>query len=280
MLALGLVAGMAIATYTERPSLSATAGSEAESPGQPGQAEPPVAAVPRPDSSWQIPKGPDPAPATPYPVIDIPAMPPGTQPGPGPRTTLSHPAGAYFTGIPADAGEAVLALATERGTYSQGGAAFQVDYRQMRQAGQGITVVGLIRVSAYPQWARTLQEHPAQLEAWLQSAAARVQTAAVHDRFFLSWAVVDTVALRPDGFSDQEITPLTNGTYLVVRPLAAVVDYAKTEIAVRPLVSLQAAAQGKLTAPDGPWAAYGPVLHFDSSDLYRPFPVGSKPANP
>lgn len=199
-------------------------------------------------------------------------------PWPGLGTGAATPPRTPIDGPPADATEAATVLAAEFGTYSKGNVILQVDYQQMRQSGQGVSVVGLIRAADYPDWASALKENPDQLAAWLQAAAARVQSAAVRERFFLSWAVVDVATQRPAGFGDHEITPLSDGTFLVVRPLAATVDYAKTEISLRPLASLTEAASGRRTAPDGPWATYGPVLHFDSTDIYRPLPLGAKPS--
>jgi hypothetical protein len=277
VLALGLIAGMAVATYTADGPAIAQPQQAAETPQQQRDpAQPPVASPPpQSDSSWQIPAKPGLNASQPPPET-LPLTP---HPWSGSDIVPAPPARTPIDGPPADAAEAAIALAGEFGTYSKGTASLHVDYQQMRQSGQGVTVVGLIRAAAYPDWAKALRENPDQLAAWLQLAAARVQSAAIQERFFVSWSVVDVTQQRPAEFGDHEITPLSDGTYLVIRPLAATVDYAKTEISLRPLASLLDAASGLRTAPDAPWATYGPALHFDSTDIYRPVPLGAKPVS-
>jgi hypothetical protein len=272
VLALGFVAGMAIATYWPAPAPSSVQGKQLP----PEDPQPQSQAAPRPDSSWQIATVP---PLSPPRMEDRADAGPRTGTGPAPEET-PPPKPVHFTGPAHDIREARLALLSDFGTYQTGAGTITLDYQQMRQAAMGRSLVGLISVADYARWEQALREDPAQLQAWLQKAAARVQEAAARDRFHLAWAVVDVVRYRPEGFTAGEITPLSNRTYLVIRPLASTVDHTKTEVALRPLSSLTAGAVTPAEAT-APWAVYGPVIRFDSNDLYRPLKAaGAKPIQP
>lgn len=259
VLALGFVAGMAIATY--RPQETPVAEQPPATKVQAPTAQTETPATPAPattaDPSWRIVT----AGATPtaHPVsgvpdeIPVPAAPP-----------------VKFTGPATNSEEAKKALASDFGTFSEGGAIFQVEYQKMTHAGGSTSVVGMLKAADYPYWEKAVRERPAALNEWLENAAKRVQQASAREGFHVAWAVVDVVDARPSGFASYEVTPLQNGLYLVVRPLASTMDHTKTQISLRPLTSLQDSAANKQIAPSEPWATYGPVIRFTSDDLYRP----------
>ncbi|HEY3366623.1 MAG TPA: hypothetical protein VGK74_16330 [Symbiobacteriaceae bacterium] len=261
VLALGFVAGMGVATY--RPGVL-TPGTLRTGPDQTTMAPPARTTLPPGDSSWIIPTGAGTnlasgaSPVTaPNPIV----------PPPGPQAVSPDPQDVYFPGAATTLDEARMALRTDFGLYRAGGSVIFVDYQKMRQASGSPTLVGIISVRDYDTWTSALQTNPDKLKAWLQGAAARVQAAAVKGGFHLAWAVVDVVRDRPNGFDDREVIPLDNRAFLVIRPLAATVDHAKTEISLRTAVEL---TQGAAGAVNSPWATYGPVVRFDSTDIYRP----------
>jgi hypothetical protein len=257
VLALGFVAGLAIANYAPSPAAEAA-------PPPTKQIVPPVTVAPSAKSSddfgWQIVTvGPANSRNTPgsTPQDSTASSDVGTQPSP------------HFTGKATNRLEARLALATDFPVFRAGNISFHVEYQLMR-AGAGTSLVGLLADDEYPQWERAVREQPDALKSWLTAAAGRVQDASARDRFHVAWAVVDVLRERPAAYADSEITVLENRTYLVIRPLAATLDHTKSEISLRPLASLlQSAANQQVTSSD-PWAAYGPVIRFDADDLYRP----------
>ncbi|MGE5675480.1 MAG: hypothetical protein ACM3XM_16660 [Mycobacterium leprae] len=257
VLALGFVTGMGIATYGGHAAANAAAnGLGTTTPGTGS------------DLSWMITPGTGTAPAQ-QPNVGTAA------PDTTPKVTVQEPP---FTGTPRDAREARRALATTHSQYLSDVGAISFDYQLMRQSESGLSIVGMISVDSYDIWLRALQTDPTRLNAWLSSAAVRVQPAAIQDPFHLSWAVVDVLRDRPTSFADSEVTPLDNRTYLIIRPLAATVDHTKTEVSIRPLESLAQAPHTGVGSATSPWAAYGPVLRFDATDLYLPArAVGAKP---
>ncbi len=254
----------------EIPDVPDAGGTEARDPSAPGGAA--SVSPPEADFSWQIVRTERPDFGLGEGIIE-PSLPPlGGTPYPSdPRYTYGPPA-------PMDIREARDTLAREFGLYSTESVSFSVQYQQMRHAGLGRSLVGMISVQDYPQWERALREEPGALEAWLRQAAERVRPAAREDGFHLAWAVVDVLGAKPAGFAPFEVTPLNDGTYLVVRPLAATADHRHTEVALRPLGSLSLAAAGQQAAMNSPWSIYGPVLRFDQTDIYRPVSPGVKPA--
>jgi len=241
--ALGVVAGIALATYTGagRPPAAM------EGPEQPPQTN---------NQAWQMPGA-----ALP----ETPVLPPVTMGDPVTQPDL--PEGVYFQGTPRDIREARLALLTDFRTYEGAAGTISLDYQQMRNGGYGLSVVGILTVEEYANWVQAQRADPEALEHWLNQAAARVQQAAVKDRFRLAWAVVDVLRQRPEGFTDAEVTPLDNGSYLVIRPLATTADYDRPEVLLRPLPD---DPSGAVTTGDEPWNVYGPVILFTSQDYYRP----------
>ena len=262
VLALGFVGGMALATYLPRG------------------AKPPATAQTVPSVPTPPPAKAPQQPATPAPSY-IPSIrdfrrygdwEDGTLPVPGPRTNnLPTPPETTRAGEPPkDIREARQELVRAFGRLQIGNRVIpSIDYQQMRNAGESISVVGMIRASDYATWTAIQQENPEQLQAWLENVARRVQAAAIRDRFWLSWAVVEVLPDKPSGFASYEVTPLVGGTFLVVRPLAATMDPADTTVSLRAPVGDSPEA-GQRPPGSSPWATYGPVIRFDSTDLYRP----------
>jgi len=275
ILALGFVLGIALATYL--PAGSPPPPDKVTAPTiHPGDVAATGTAQPGPDVSWQI-VSPSPLPLrnTTLPPVDA-GDPKAPQIRPEPEVPLQA-----FKGAPADIREARLALLTDYARYSDGHSEFVVDYQQMRQAARGVSLVGLISISDYQVWMQALRENPDGLKRWLEGAARRTQSASARDPFHLSWAIVDVVRTKPEGFADYELIPLENRTYVVVRPLASTVDHTKAEVSLRPANSLEVAAAGQPVSATEPWAVYGPVLRFDETDLYRPLRAsGQKPFKP
>jgi hypothetical protein len=264
VLVLGFVIGMALASYGPgRAPLPKQPGSTA-APGGQNAANTPSgsAAVPQADSSWRIvtPSA-DPPPPSPAHPWDIGRVDGRTEPAP-PKI--------QFTGPANDIIEARKALAADYSEFKTGDSVLRFEYQQMRGAAGLTSVVGMIAASDYPKWEAALRMDPDALERWLENAARRVQSAAIRDRFHVAWAVIDVQRDLPYGFADYEVIPLENRSFLITRPLAATVDHTQTEISVRPLESLAAAAANKPAAATSPWATYGPLLRFDTTDIYRP----------
>lgn len=253
VLALGFVAGMAIAAY--RPG-SAPA---VRTPAPDQAAAAPNLSLPG-DSSWMIPTPSNPANDVGSSSIG-PARPPSL-----PQTTTATPVNVYFRGPAANIDDARLALLTDFGIYRLGNEAISIDYEKMRQESGSVSLVGLISVRDYDVWSRALASQPDSLKRWLERAAARVQSAAAKEGFHLAWAVVDVTRDKPAGFTDDEAQPLDNRAFLIIRPLASTVDHTKTDVSLRPAgTPAQAGPAGA-----SPWAVYGPVIRFDDTDLYRP----------
>lgn len=263
MIATGFVSGMALAVY--RPVGAA----EPPAPSQSGKAatQAPTAGglpgVPQQDSSWRIVTGG---------TDGHPASEPNLQDELPPLPRVK------FTGTATTIMEARMALQSDFSEYRTGSGTIYIEYQQMRQAASGISLVGLIQAHDYEDWSTALRTDPEGLKHWLESAARRVQQASTADHFHLSWAVVDVLRDPPEGFGPTEVTLLDNRTYLVTRPLASTVDHTKADVSLRPLLSLEKAAAGERVNSNDPWAAYGPLLRFDATDIYRPERVrGTKP---
>lgn len=271
VLAMGFVTGMAIATYSTGDTLLAEAEPTITAPTI-GSANPaPQPTAPQTDTSWRIVTT----------TGDTAAAPSST--GEHPLETNSRPtapitAPAKFTGPATNKDDAKKALASDFGVYSHEGAVFRVEYQIMTHTNRGPSLVGIISVDDYPYWEKAVSESPVALTAWLQKAAERVLDASRRDGFHIAWAVIGTPDQRPAGFADNEITPMDNGTYLVIRRLASTLDHTKTVISLRPLSSLQQSAANKAVTSSEPWATYGPIIHFDGTDVYRPSRLaGAKP---
>jgi hypothetical protein len=105
------------------------------------------------------------------------------------------------------------------------------------------TIVGMIKLSEYPNWERAMREYPEELSAWLSSAARRVQSLAINT-FELSWGVVDQTVVKPKGFTDSEVVRRTDRKYLVVRPLAYTWNAgAHDRVELRPASSMPTASE-------------------------------------
>ena len=272
MLSLGFVTGLGLATYQAAPAPPA----QADAPPAGHQPAPDTAAPTSPagpgptaDQSWQVPESGLLANQTSPTLLEPPPIhePDLTAPAPG---VLPPPSGVYNRPAPQSLRDARTALAREFFRYQSGSVAIRFDYQEMGHAGSRTSLVGLISVGDYRAWEAALASQPQALERWLESAVKKAAPALARDRFHLVWAVVDVVQSRPAGFADYEVTPLEDGTFQVTRPLAATVDYNSTLLSVRPLDSLRLSAAGQPTASGSPWATYGPLLRWDSSDIYRP----------
>lgn len=262
VLAMGFVTGMAIATYSAGHVTAPAQQTEVIAPPvvDPQGTAPPSAT--QADTSWSI------LSLTGSPAAGKPdgvAAQNGAQPG------AATAAPVKFTGTPVYLIDARKALVSDFSTFAAGGVTFQVEYQAIRQAASsGTSLVGMLRVADYPAWEKAVLEQPAALKEWLEKAAGRVLEASHRQGFHVAWGVVESVDVRPAGFADQEITPMEDGSFLVVRRLAATLDPDKTEISLRSLPSLQESAANKQVRSTDPWATYGPVIRFDGEDIYRP----------
>lgn len=271
MLAMGFVTGMAIATYRTDGVPGADAEPTISAPKVGAAAPAPQTTSTQTDTSFLIP-------TTTGSASPIPGL-----TGEHPLETNGRPtapitAPPKFTGPATNRDEARRALASDFGVYSHEGAVFRVEYQTMAHVNRGLSLIGIIDISDYPHWEKALKDSPVALTAWLQKAADRVLDASKRDGFHIAWAVIGTPNQRPAGFADNEITPMDNGTYLVIRRLASTMDHTKTVISLRPLTSLQESAANKAITSNDPWATYGPVIFFDSTDVYRPSRLtGAKP---
>lgn len=264
VVALGFVAGMALATYAPASAPPLPAGSDAAvPPGTPpattGEAPPPQV-----DNSWRIAT----AQTGTSPANQVPGLHPEDLPV---EKNPPEP----FTGPANNIIDARKALAWDYGTYTFGGRSIDFEYQQMRQVAMGTSIVGMIDIEEYDTWSSALRQEPQALQRWLEKAAERVLPASTQDRFSIAWAVVDVVRDLPTGFADYEVTPLDNRSFLVIRPLAATQDYTKTGVQVRPLESLTASVNGQKVPTTTPWMVYGPVIRFNNTDLYRPARIGN-----
>lgn len=184
----------------------------------------------------------------------------------GPLTFRNEPEQIYQTGLEAqNAREARALLARAFGRYSGG---ITIDYQMMRNSGVSSSLVGMLSVQQYPLWAKALRDQPDQLHDWLNAASTSVAPAVNRDHFFLAWAVVDVVSSRPSGFAAHEVTPLDDGRFLVIRPLASTSEQTHSLVTLRSSESLNQSTAGR--PGSGAWFTYGPVIRFDNTDLYRP----------
>jgi hypothetical protein len=262
---------MAIATYRTDSTLQAETEPTITAPTAGTATPPPQPSAPQTDTSFLIPT-----------TTTNEPLAPG-QPGEHPLETNSRPtepitAPPKFTGPATSLADAKKALASDFGVYSHEGAVFRVEYQRMTHTNGGHSLVGIIDISDYPAWEKAVKDSPVALTAWLQKAAERVLDASRRDGFHIAWAVIGTPYQRPAGFADNEITAMDNDTYLVIRRLASTLDHTKTVISLRSLTSLQQSAANKAVTSSDPWATYGPVIHFDGTDVYRPSRLaGAKP---
>lgn len=260
-LALGIIAGVAASAYgpwpapAREPAIQAPSAEEppatAESP-----AAPPAPVVDQPEPTETEPPAALAAEAAPLlpPAVDdfnsVPATPP-VGPSVGEARTLV---------------DARTALSTEFHTFTAGGREwFHVDYQMARDVNYDTMLVGIVKLAEYNNWLTAARDYRDELTRWLTAAARRVRDAAVNEGFNLSWALFEVVPDQPYGFLASEVTPLPRGQgYLVTRLLAAVTDFAGPTVTIATVPGT-----GPVTDPD-PAAVYGPVLRFDSTDLYRP----------
>lgn len=275
---LGVVAGMALAVYTEpvrgpQPVIQASRPAVATPTGtQPLQA--PTTITQQPVTSAPSPTGTiiatDQAPRPTRVPDHLPDSAGGRQITPTPGVVQPQPVIVAPRPI-TNVGEARSVLNAEFSNYAAGTVVVRgIEYQVMRNGGYTTSLVGLLPVGAYEAWKTALEADANRLQAWLDAAAERVRPAVERDRFFLSWAIVEVAPSRPAGFADHEVIAQTDGTYLIIRPLASTTSLTDLKVTLRPHSSLQAVATGQVTHSAGPWVTYGPVIRYDSADIYRP----------
>lgn len=171
--------------------------------------------------------------------------------------------------------DARAVLTTEFGAFRvDGQRLFTVDYQRARDIDYNVVLIGIVKISDYSNWVRATREYPHQLESWLRAAAERIRPAAMNEKFTLTWTIYETVSDPPYGFASKEVTPdPRGGGYVVTRPLAVVTNVAQTTIDIASGDSPASRAASTAT----PWTAYGPVIRFDPTDLYRPVKNTAKP---
>lgn len=264
-LALGIIAGVAASAYGP-PAAPAEPVSVQAPPEEepPAPADDPAAPGQMPGTGGSEPADAD---AAPLPPVETAAL----LPPPVDDST-------YAARIPAAVGPALAevrtlidartVLAGEFAAFTAGGRQwFQVDYQITRDINYDTMLVGIVKIAEYNNWVTAVRDYRDELTRWLTAAARRVRDAAVNEGFNLSWALFEAVPDRPFGFLASEVTPLPRGEgYLVTRPLAAVTDFTGPTVALAAVITPDA---GPVTTP-GPSTVYGPVLRFDSTDLYRP----------
>lgn len=283
VLALGFISGIALSTYW--PGVAVPAPVVADGPGAlpanpPGTTSPapalPTDGQSQPDQgSGGLIESPDSrrpglsSSTLPYAVDETPYL--GRTPGPQ-GGSLSTPTETNTTNTPVaplkvrTVVDARTALAAEYGSFRVGGStAFSVDYQLARDINYNTVLIGIVKIAEYGEWVRATRDHPAALQDWLKAAAERVKPAAENEKFTLTWTIYEKVTDPPYGFSTKEVTrDPRGGSYVVTRPLAAVTDVARSVVAVATVDAARPATN------DTPWAAYGPVIRFDPTDLYRP----------
>ncbi len=284
LLTLGFVSGIALATYREVPAPGAAPPNEpvaeapSPTPASDEKTSPPTAETEAPAISpeWTNPSTPTYQPQDmvvqlPY-MVDEGLLRNSPSPGPpgmptGPVTAPTSPGSGYGPVVRTRV-DARAALAAEFSQYRVNGQVmFTVDYQVVRDSKQNTVLAGIVKLSEYSEWVREVREQPVRLEAWLKRAAERVRPAALNEGFHLTWTIFEAVSDVPYGFATREVTRTPAGGYVVTRPLAAVVDLTNSTVAVGSVSDLSEGTAASLTAP---WAAYGPVLRFDATDLYRP----------
>lgn len=256
--ALGIVGGVAAATFLAPPPAGSLPRQEQATARAPGDATGPDSAAAKPGGNAIT----SPGSTAPGEMSIPPNNSTATLPTPSdiPDRSVGAPR------VIRDLRDAQAELDSHYSYYTDGRATInRIEYRVMRNAGLSISLVGMISVQDYAGWARALRENPQRLQDWLEAAAARVLPATEKERIFLAWAVVDVRSNRPSNFSNDEVRTQHNGTHLITRPLASAIDPGQTKVAVRPLSS---APSGP--TPTGPWSTYGPQIRGDSTDIYRP----------
>lgn len=166
--------------------------------------------------------------------------------------------------------DARKALQAEFGRYTSGGRTlFELDYQVARDANYRTILIGIVKIAQYDGWLQAAEEEQERLLEWLRAAAERIRPAAEAENFRLVWTIFETVSDPPYGFLSKEVTPVPQGRgYVVTRPLAAVTDVARSTVTLLPVDT-----SSTLPSTGGsPWSAYGPVIRFDPTDLYRPAP--------
>lgn len=286
VLALGFISGIALSIY--RPLPTQTSGPVQATPApaeqfgsatQQGPSLPPTDQGGAPPAASDARSSPDGQRTggtahLPRAIDDMPPSPSRT-PGPstprdGPTGSNTQPASAHERAEVRTLVEARAVLTAEFDAFRvDGQKLFSVDYQRARDIDYNVVLIGIVKISEYSEWIRAVNERPAQLEAWLKAAAERIQPAALKDKFTLTWTIYETVSDPPYGFASKEVTPdPRGGGYVVTRPLAAVTDVAKSTIAI----ASTGTSPSRPASSSNPWAAYGPVIRFDPTDLYRPVP--------
>ncbi len=272
VIALGIIGGMAVATYTDlgagtRPApAAAAAGKTPAAANGPAPSKPAGSGTASPSNSNANPPNTS--------VTGQMEMPSNIQTGPVPSAGTTIPGGtptsSQSPGAPSevkDLRDAKAALDESFSFFAQGGAVISpVQYQLMTNAGFSKSLVGMISVEDHEAWQRAVRENPQALKAWLEKAAARVRPALEKEQVFLAWAVVEVRRERPAGFNESEVKSLSDGSYLITKPLASTIDPSQTAVSLRPAASPGPGS----TAASGPWGTYGPQIRFDSTDMYRP----------
>lgn len=276
ILALGFISGIALSAYRPVPVAPATSVGQppAATPDQPPPTAPPGESAAPADQSARLglPALADARPTaigSPLPhAVDEPA--PFITRTPGLNVTQTTPSGS--TTRPASVyGAAVRTVVDARAVLTAEFGAFRVndrqlfaiDYQVARDANYGTVLIGIVKIAEYGSWQQAVLEYPAQLETWMKAAALRVKSAELGDNFTLTWTIFEKVSEPPYGFAAKEVTRDPKGGYVVTRLLAAVTDPANATVTI-------AASELRPTVNGAPWSAYGPVIRFDSTDLYRP----------
>lgn len=264
VVALGIVGGMAAATFLAAPSPA--------SAGEKQAAQAPPAGT----SSEAVPAGTGASTGAPTSSVTAPGWPSAeptvrpSAPTPGPTGPAQPPAAPR---VVKDLRDAQAELNDHFSRYSDGSTTIDyIEYRVMRNVGLSVSLVGIVGGENYAAWNRALQQNPQRLRAWLETAAARVLPATSAENVFLAWAVVEVRPDRPTGFTAAEVKALDNGRYLVTRPLAATADPGQTTVTLRPVVT----GTGGAPAQNTPWATYGPQIRGDSTDIYRPMGISGR----
>ncbi|HLO04231.1 MAG TPA: hypothetical protein VK191_14055 [Symbiobacteriaceae bacterium] len=272
-LSLGFVAGMGLAHYRllGRPAPSQQTPVQAGAPTPKGNS---AATSPQPtlplETATLSPAHVEPSEPTPAVVTDPPTKPTTSNgpvaghPNPDQIYTVTNPGRPTITTI----GDARTALQSDwTGIALISG----LEYQQMRNADNSVSLVGMLSVEQYMSWEATLRRDPAALQHWLQAAATLVLNPMQTDRFALSWALVETRASVPSWALPSEVTPLADGRFLVVRYLAGTTGLGQPTVEVRAAASL-----GSPADPSASWSRFGPQIRFDGTDIYRPSGVAPK----
>lgn len=273
VIALGFVGGVLVSAYGPEIQPPSPPPASSQTPGDTEPDVPPSDSEPEPDTTTVLPGPPEYLVVSPLPGVlprdfDEPLGLPeqggavgSEQPGPD-----AEPAPLEVRTL-VDARKALLA---EFSRYTSGGRElFGLDYQVARDANYRTILIGIVKIAQYDGWLKAVEEEPEKLLSWLRAAAERIKAAAEAENFRLVWTIFETVSDPPYGFLSKEVTPVPQGRgYVVTRPLAAVTDVSRSVVSLLPVDT-----SSTLPSTGGsPWSAYGPVIRFDPTDLYRPAP--------